>query len=67
MMGVTGGGRVLFARFSGLGSIWSQEARVMYVILLIARDAANCGRLRQNALVLFPKMDVERPDLSGPA
>jgi len=67
MIGVTGDGRVPFARFSSLGSILSQEARVMDVILLITRDAADCGWLQRNAIVLLPRMDAERLGLSDPA
>ncbi len=50
MIGVTGDGRAPFARFSSLGSILSQEARVMDVILLITRNAANRGRFLRNGI-----------------
>jgi hypothetical protein len=67
MIGMTGDGRVPFARFASLGSIWSQEARVMYVILLMTHDAADCGWLQRNAIVLLPRIDAERLCLSDPA
>ena len=36
----------------------------MYVILLITHEAANCGRLRRNAIVLLRRMNAARPSLS---
>jgi len=55
------------ARISSLGSIWSQEVRVMYVILLSIPNAAESGRLRRNALRLPPKIDAESLHPGGPA
>jgi len=39
----------------------------MYVILLMAHDAADCGWLQRNAIVLLPRIDAERLCLSDPA
>ncbi len=38
----------------------------MCVILLTTCDAAECGRLRQNAFVVLPRMNAARPDPSDP-
>ncbi len=38
----------------------------MDVILLTTHDAAERGRLRQDAFVVLPRMNTARPDLGDP-